>query len=187
MSNLVFYLTTSQLTLQPPLDFQAYYDQNTKLVWILFEDASGATKWLNITLTGYQDYARAWQIHDFENRTYGLYIMTANATDTDYVQVMLTANINGSIQTFERTVYVGTGVANRTPFPTTLVPPAVVMLTAALLGIFIFPGTAPALMLLGGATSLGILTVLGWIPAIPGLITTLTLLGVLALIVYRRG
>jgi len=186
-SNLVFYLTTSKLSLQPPLDFQAYYDQKTRLVFVVFEDAGGTTKWLNITMTGYQNYAPTWRVHDFENRTYGLYILTANATDTDYVRVMLTANINGSTQTFERTVYVGTYGANRAPFPTSLVPPAIVMLTAALLGIFIFPGTAPALMLLGGATSLGILTILGWIPAMPGLITTLTLLGVLALIIYRRG
>lgn len=185
-SNLVFYITTSQYALQPPLDFQAYYDKNTRLVWILFEDASGGTKWLNITLTGYQNYAPAWKIHDFENRSYGLYIMTANSTDTDYVVVKLTANINGSTQTFERTVYVGTNGATRPPFPVTLVPPAFIMLVSALLGIFVFPGSAPALMLLGGATSLGIVTILGWIPAVPGLIATLTLLGVLALVIHRR-
>ena len=184
-SNLVFYITTSQYALQPPLDFQAYYDKNTRLVWVLFEDASGGTKWLNITLTGYQSYVPAWKIHDFENRSYGLYIMTANSTGTDYVVVKLTADINGSTQTFERTVYVGTNGATRPPFPVTLVSPAFIMLVSALLGIFVFPGTAPALMLLGGATSLGIVTILGWIPAVPGLIATLTLLGVLALIIHR--
>ncbi|MBO8175418.1 MAG: hypothetical protein H0Z18_09190 [Thermococcus sp.] len=183
-SDIVFYITDLNVQLTPPIDIKTYLQDG--LIVVTYYDNNMQTSSLDVTVTGYKNYQKAWEVHDYQEKTFGLYTLKANANDTEYAEVTIIANISGQLQTFKRTVYVSTN-QQRYPFPEMLVPPALVMFIAAITGIFIFPGKFPHLMLLGGATSLSILSLLGWIPAVTGLITTLTLLGVLALIVYRRG
>jgi len=70
-----------------------------------------------------------------------------------------------------------------------LIPPAFVVLGAALVPLFLSKGTEPWLMLIGGAIGLTFVALIGWITMtknIAMLITALTVLGVLAMLAYRR-
>lgn len=180
--DLVFYIQDLGTTLTPPLDVQATYKDG--MVIVSYYDRNLTTNWLNVTMTAYEGFKKAWEVHDERSGTWGLYVLKANGT-ADYVEVTIVANVSGEMRTFRRVVYPeGPGAGERSPFPTTLIPPALVFLITAALGMFVF--NEPALMLIGAAASLSLMAVLGWIPAVPGLIAVLGLLGVLGLILYRR-
>jgi len=183
-SDIVFYIADLNVQLNPPIDVNAYVKDG--LIVITYFDENMQTTMLNVTITGYENYKKAWELKDYQEKQFGLYTLKTSANNTEYAEVTIIAKINDNLRIFKRTVYVNTH-QQRYPFPETFVPPVLTMLIGAVMGVFIFPGKAPYLMLLGGAVSLGILSILGWIPPVPGLITTLTLLGVLALVVYRRG
>lgn len=182
-SQIIFYISETG-ELNPPIDVSAYYQDG--LVRVNYYDANYQTSSINVTVIGYRNFATAWKVSDAEVGSFGLYTFTANANDTEYAEVTITANISGTLQTFKRTIYISPNT-QRYPFPTELVPPALILLATALVGMFVFPGKAPHLMLLGGAISLGLLSLLGWVPEAGELILVLTILGVLALVVYRRG
>ena len=178
--SIAFYLPPLDANLTPPVDVDAYYQGG--LITVSYLDSRNNTNFINVTLTGYKDFHKAWQLHDVERGSWGLFVMKTNSS-ADYVDVDINANVSGEMMTFHRTVYIG-GNAGRAPFPEKLVPPALVFLVTALLGIFVF--SEPSLMLLGGAGALGLMTLLGWIPAVPGVIAVLSMLGVLGLIMSRR-
>ena len=183
----VFYILTTKEIVKPPVDFQVLYDVESEILSIIYFDQNMGTQGLNVTIEGYKDFAKVFDASDSENTTFGYYKFTVSPTDTDYVHVILYALVNGTWGKYEKTVPTGGG--GRSPFPPNLIPPAFVVLGAALVPLFLSKGTEPWLMLIGGAIGLTFVALIGWIQMtknIAMLITALTVLGVLAMLTYRR-
>ena len=183
----VFYILTTKEIVKPPVDFQVTYDVESEILSVIYFDQNMNTQGLNVTIEGYKDFVKVFDAKDNENTTFGYYKFTVSPTDTDYVHVILYALVNGTWEKYEKTVPTGGG--NRSPFPPNLIPPAFVVLGAAIVPLFLSKGTEPWLMLIGGAIGLTFVALIGWIQMtknIAMLITALTVLGVLAMLAYRR-
>ena len=186
--SMVFYISLEESTLKPPLDFEVKYDPNTKLVTVYYYDPNGATKSLELNVEAEKNFKPVLIVNDSRSGKLGLYKFVINASGSDNVNVKLSADVNGSIQTFERVV--GTGEGSRAPFPSNLVPSFAVVALAGLIPFFLSRGTEAWLMPLGAAIGLSLVTtVLGWVPVtapVAGLIAALTVLGVLGMLIERR-
>ena len=181
-SNIVFYITKQDVEFKPPVDVKAYLENST--IVVSYYDENMSTTALNVTVAGYVDYKKVWEVYDYQPKQFGLYTLKVEANNTEYAVVTLKANVSGQIQEFKRTVYVEGGTS-RSPFPEELIPPALLVLGFSLVPMFLYRAIEVHIMLISGAIGLSVGTVLGWIPAVPGLIAILTVLGIVAMIVYR--